>query len=154
MFRARDVARRSTADIAAMRRAGLVVAAMHEAIRASLQPGVTTADLDRVARTVLDDHGATSNFLGYGRPPFPAVICASPNDTVVHGVPSDDVVLDIGDLISIDCGAIVDGWHGDAAFTATVGRASPADRRLIDGAEAALAAAIEVMVPGRHLGDI
>lgn len=145
---------RSPADIDAMAAAGRVVAEMHRAIRTALRPGVTTAELDRVARAVLEEHEATSNFLGYGRPPFPATICASPNDIVIHGVPSDDIVLTDGDLISVDCGAVVDGWHGDAAFTATIGDGTPADCHLIERTEAALAAAIAVMVPGNRLGDI
>ncbi len=145
---------RSTADIAAMRLAGRVVAEMHEKIRAALRPGVSTGELDRIGRAVLDRRGATSNFLGYGDPPFSGVICASPNSMVVHGVPSDDTILRDGDIISIDCGAIIDGWHGDAAFTAPIGDV-PADvLRLIADTEASLAAAIEVMVAGNRLGDI
>ncbi len=137
-----------------MRRAGRVVAEMHEAIRSALRPGVSTGALDRIGREVLARRGATSNFLGYGVPPFPAVICASPNSMVVHGVPSDDVVLGEGDLISIDCGAVIDGWHGDAAFTAVVGDGAPEVLALIAGAEASLDAAIAVMVPGARMGDI
>lgn len=154
MLRSRGAAVRSPADIEAMRRAGAVVAEMHRQLRAAIAPGVSTGELDRIARRVIDENGATSNFLGYGHPPFPAVICASPNSTVVHGVPDDETILRDGDLISIDCGAVVDGWHGDAAFTATVGHTSAADRHLIEATEAALAAAIAVMVPGNRLGDI
>ena len=102
-----------------MRRAGRVVAEMHERIREAIRPGVTTArarpDRPRGARAPR----RTSNFLGYHG--FPAVICASPNDVVVHGIPGDDACSSEGDIVSIDCGAIVDGWHGDAAFTAPVG---------------------------------
>jgi methionyl aminopeptidase len=135
-----------------MRRAGRVVAEMHERIRAAIEPGVTTAALDRIGRDVLRERGATSNFLGYHG--YPAVICASPNATVVHGIPSDDVVLRDGDIISIDCGAVVDGWHGDAAFTAPVGDVSTEALRLIEVAESSLRAAIGVMVAGNRLGDI
>lgn len=145
---------RSPADIAAMRLAGRVVAEMHEKIREALRPGVSTGELDRIGRAVLDRRGATSNFLGYGDPPFSGVICASPNSMVVHGVPSDDTILADGDIISIDCGAIVDGWHGDAAFTAPIGDVSDDVLRLIADTEASLAAAIEVMVAGNRLGDI
>ena len=106
-------------QIAKMREAGLVVAAIHAATREAAVPGATTKDLDEVARKVLAEHGAKPNFLGYGG--FPATICTSVNEVVVHGIPSDDVVLKDGDIISIDCGAIVDGWHGDAAYTAFVG---------------------------------
>ncbi len=133
-----------------MRIAGRVVAEMHEAIRAVIRPGVTTASLDRIGREVLERRGATSNFLGYHG--YPAVICASPNEVVVHGIP-DDRVLDEGDIVSIDCGAIVDGWHGDAAFTTGVGEIAPEWRRFIEVADAALAAGIETMVEGNRLGD-
>ncbi len=145
---------RSSADIARMRQAGRVVAEMHERIRLAIRPGVTTGELDRIGRQVLAERGATSNFLGYGSPGFPGVICASPNAMVVHGIPSDDVVLGDGDIISIDCGAVVDGWHGDAAFTAPVGAVPAEVRRLIEVAEAALAAAVAVMVEGNRIGDI
>ena len=147
----RTAAVRTPADIAVMRRAGRVVAEMHERIRAAIGPGVTTGALDRIGRDVLRERGATSNFLGYHG--FPAVICASPNSMVVHGIPSDDVVLAEGDLISIDCGAVVDGWHGDAAFTAGVGEVAPEVARLIQVTEAALDAAIQVMVADNRLGD-
>jgi methionyl aminopeptidase len=134
-----------------MRRAGRVVAEMHEEIRAAIRPGATTGELDRIGRAVLAKRGATSNFLGYHG--FPAVICASVNEEVVHGIPGDRV-LNEGDLISIDCGAIVNGWHGDAAFSAGVGTISLETQRLLDTAEAALQAAIEQMVAGKHLGDL
>lgn len=145
---------RTRAQLDTMRRAGRVVAEMHAEIRAAIRPGVSTAELDRIGREVLARRGATSNFLGYGHPPYPAVICASPNSMVVHGVPSDRVVLVEGDIVSIDCGAIVDGWHGDAAFTAPVGEVSDEARRLIEVTEAALDAAIAAMVEGNRLGDL
>jgi methionyl aminopeptidase len=142
---------RSTDDIAKMRVAGRVVAEMHEAIRAVVVPGVTTADLDAVGRQVIERRGATSNFLGYHG--FPAVICTSPNDMIVHGIPGDHRLHD-GDIISIDCGAIVDGWHGDAAFTMGVGTITSADQHLIDVTEASLCAGIDQLVAGNHLGDV
>ena len=141
----------ATPDLRALRAAGRVVAEMHERIRAAIRPGVTTAALDSIAREVLDRRGATSNFLGYHG--YPAVICASPNDTVVHGIPGD-VVLVEGDIVSIDCGAIVDGWHGDAAFTAPVGSVSDEAAALIAAADASLAAGIAAMVAGGRLSDI
>lgn len=154
MLFSRTPAVRTAEQIAVMRRAGRVVAEMHEEIRAAIRPGVTTGQLDRIGREVLARRGATSNFLGYGHPPYPAVICASPNQVVVHGIPSDDVALAEGDLISIDCGAVVDGWHGDAAFTAPVGEVSAELQRLVAVTEAALDAGIAAMVEGNRLGDI
>jgi methionyl aminopeptidase len=138
-------------QIARMRRAGRVVAEMHDRIRSAIRPGATTAQLDAIAREVLDRRGATSNFLGYHG--YPAVICASPNDMVVHGIPND-LPLDEGDIVSIDCGAIVDGWHGDAAFTVGVGEISPEAKRLLSVADASLSAAIDQMVPGKRLSDV
>ena len=115
-----------------MRAAGRVVAEMHEAIRVAARPGVTTLHLDQVARDVLASRNATSNFLGYHG--FPAVICASVNDEVVHGIPNERPLRD-GDIVSIDCGAIVNGWHGDAAFTMAVGAIDADAQRLIDAAD-------------------
>lgn len=144
---------RSASDLAKMRKAGRVVAEMHACIRAAIRPGVTTLELDRIARDVLERRGARSNFLGYGHPPFTGVICASPNDVIVHGIPGPRR-LEEGDIISIDCGAIVEGWHGDAAFTAGVGAIDDEDRRLIEATEASLAAGIAAMQPGGRLSDI
>ena len=110
-------------QIALMRAAGLVVAHALAAMRAAVAPGVSTADLDAIAREVLRDAGATSSFLGYHG--YPAVICASVNDRVVHGIPSAGEKLVSGDLISIDFGAIVDGWHGDSAISVPVGDVAP-----------------------------
>jgi methionyl aminopeptidase len=134
-----------------MRKAGRVVAEMHDKIRAAIRPGVTTLELDAVGRAVIERRGATSNFLNYHG--FPAVICASPNDMIVHGIPGS-FRLSEGDIISIDCGAIVDGWHGDAAFTAPVGEVSKAAAKLIQVTEASLFAGIDQMVAGNRIGDI
>jgi methionyl aminopeptidase len=136
-----------------MRKAGRVVAEMHSEIRRAIRPGVTTAELDRIGRDVIERRGARSNFLGYGHPPFTGVICASPNDVIVHGIPGPRRLVE-GDIVSIDCGAIVEGWHGDAAFTAGVGEIDPEDARLIEVTEASLAAGIAAMVPGGRLSDI
>lgn len=146
--------RRRPDEIAKMRRAGRVVAEMHARIRDALRPGVTTAELDLIGRRVIDQRGATSNFLGYGRPPFPAVICASPNEVVVHGIPSDSVVLQEGDLVSIDCGAVLEGYHADAAFTAGVGVLSEPDTRLCAVTERALWAGISAARSGSALNEI
>jgi len=136
-----------------MRKAGRVVAEMHACIRAAIRPGVTTLELDRIGRDVLERRGARSNFLGYGHPPFTGVICASPNEVIVHGIPGSRR-LEEGDIVSIDCGAIIDGWHGDAAFTAGVGKIDREDARLIGVTEASLAAGIATMQPGGRLSDI
>ena len=141
----------TTEELAKMRRAGKVVAEMHEVTREAAKPGVTTRDLDKLAREVLDRRGARSNFLNYHG--FPAVICTSPNDMIVHGIPGDYRLKD-GDIISIDCGAIIEGYHGDAAFTMGVGEVDPAALRLIEVTEASLFKGIEQMVDGNRLSDI
>ena len=143
--------RRTRDEIRTMRRAGRVVAEMHDAIRAGLTPGATLLDLDAIGRDVLARRGARSNFLGYHG--YPAVICASLNEVVVHGIPGDQVLAE-GDIVSIDCGAIVDGYHGDAAFTAGVGVIDDESQRLIDVARAALDAGIAELVAGSRLGDL
>ncbi|HVM06122.1 MAG TPA: type I methionyl aminopeptidase [Acidimicrobiales bacterium] len=143
--------RRSSEEIARMRRAGRVVAEMHERTRQAARPGVTTADLDRVAREVLERRGARSNFLNYHG--FPAVICTSPNDMIVHGIPGPYRLKD-GDIISIDCGAIIEGYHADAAFTMPVGDVAPEALKLIATTEESLRAGIKAMVDGNRLSDI
>ncbi|MEU3406129.1 type I methionyl aminopeptidase [Streptomyces sp. NPDC006670] len=140
-----------------MRAAGRVVAHALTAVREAARVGVSLLELDAVARAVLREARATSPFLGY-RPhfapvPFPGVVCASVNDAIVHGVPGGYRLRD-GDLVSIDCGARLRGWVGDAAVSFTVGGARPADLRLIATAEAALAAGIAAAVPGNRIGDI
>ena len=145
------VLRKTPPQIAHMRRAGAVVAEMHEACTRAAKPGATTADLDAAAREVLDRRDARSNFLGYHG--FPAVACISPNEVIVHGIPGDRV-LDDGDIVSIDCGAIIEGWHADAAITVPVGEIDAESQRLIDVTRAALDAAIAATVAGNRLGDI
>jgi len=151
MFREPTVLRKSPEQIAKMRKAGKVVAEMHECIRAAIRPGVTTLDLDKIGRDVLERRGAKSNFLNYHG--YPAVICASPNEMIVHGIPGAYTLAE-GDIISIDCGAIVDGWHGDAAFTAPVGEISKIAKKLLKVTEASLYAGIDQMVDGNRIGDI
>jgi methionyl aminopeptidase len=144
--------RRNADELAKMRRAGRVVAEMHEATRAAIRPGVSTAELDRVAREVLDRRGAGSNFLNYHG--FPAVICTSPNSMIVHGIPSESVVLEEGDIISVDCGAIIEGYHGDAAYTAGVGQVSADATRLMEVTEASLFAGIDQLRAGNRLYEV
>src|SRR5438046_3949829 len=143
--------RRNGDEIAKMRKAGRVVAEMHEKCIAAAKVGVTTADLDKVAREVLDRRGARSNFLNYHG--FPAVICTSPNDVIVHGIPGD-YRLEEGDILSIDAGAIIEGWHADAAITIPIGEIDGEARRLMDVTRRSLEASIEKIVAGNHLGDV
>src|SRR3954453_18449385 len=143
--------RRSTEELAKMRRAGRVVAEMHEKCIAATKPGVTTADLDKVAREVLDSRGARSNFLNYHG--FPAVIRTSPNDVIVHGIPGD-YRLEEGDIISLDCGAIIEGYHGDAAVTAPVGQVREEASRRMKVTEERLQAAIAEIRDGNRLSVI
>ena len=132
-------------EIDAMRTAGAVVAAALAAVEAQAEPGMRLTALDRVARDVLAAAGASSPFLGYqprfAPSPFPGVICTSVNDAVLHGIPGSYRLHD-GDLLSIDCGAILDGWAADAAISFCIGTSRPADLELIDVAQAALAAGI------------
>jgi methionyl aminopeptidase len=144
-------------EIAAMRASGRVVAQILATVRAQAQAGTRLAELDEAARSVLAEASATSPFLGY-RPsfapvPFPAVICTSVNDAALHGIPGRYRLAD-GDLLSVDCGAVLDGWAADAAISFTIGPARPADARLIAITEAALRAGIAAAVPGARIGDI
>ncbi|WP_406090468.1 type I methionyl aminopeptidase [Streptomyces sp. NBC_01013] len=144
-------------SIKAMREAGRVVAQLLAATREAAAVGVSLRELDEVAHGVLRTAGAGSPFLNY-RPhfaptPFPGVICASVNDAIVHGIP-DDLRLRDGDLVSIDAGATLDGWCGDSAISFIVGRARPADTRLVETAFEALEAGIAAAVVGNRIGDI
>jgi methionyl aminopeptidase len=139
------VPQRSAAELDAMAAAGAVVAAALRAVREAAAPGVSTHDLDQIAESVIRDAGATPSFLGYHG--FPASICSSVNDRVVHGIPSTGEILAAGDLVSIDCGAILDGWHGDSAITFGVGDLIAADEMLSQATR-------EAMVPGNRLTDV
>ena len=147
---------KSVEQVRLMRRAGLVVAEALDAMSRAAAPGVSTADLDEVAREVLRRAGATSSFLHYdiGAGPYPAVICASINDRIVHGIPSASDHLADGDIISLDFGAIVEGWHGDAAVTVLVGEVSDEARALSQACERALWAGLAKARSGGRLGDI
>jgi methionyl aminopeptidase len=144
---------KSPEQIAKMREAGLVVAAIHRACREAAVPGASTKDLDEVAAKTLVEHNAKPNFLGYGG--FPGNICTSINDVVVHGIPDRETVLKSGDMISIDAGAIVDGWHGDAAITVFVGSGHTADQiELSRVTEESMWAGIAAFRAGDRLVDI
>lgn len=138
-------------QIGLMRRAGLVVARAHDAVREAARPGVTTAELDAVAAEVISEAGAKPSFLGYHG--YPAVLCVSVNDEVVHGIPGERV-LEPGDVVSVDCGAIVDGWHGDAAFTMVLPDADPADEALSAVTEEAMWAGIAALATNERLGGV
>ncbi len=144
---------KTPAEIELMRAAGRVNMLALQAVRSLLRPGVTTADLNAAAEEVLHKHGAYSPFKGYGYPPFPASICVSINEELVHGIPSRRKLQE-GDIVSVDCGAVVEGYVGDAAFTAGVGEISEQARRLIEVTEQALCLAIEKMRPGNRTGDV
>jgi methionyl aminopeptidase len=143
---------KTPAEIDLMRQAGIVVGNALAALREAAKPGVSTADLDEVARGVIYGAGATPSFLGYHG--FPATICTSINAEIVHGIPSKQAVIRDGDIVSIDCGAIVDGWHGDAALTVAVGEVSEAARRLMQVTEESLWRGIAAATLGGHVGDI
>lgn len=157
MFKRRSAIEIKSRDqLAVMRQAGLVVATALAAIGDAAAPGVTTGELDAIARDVLADNRATSSFLGYkahGAVPYPGVICASVNDEVVHGIPGERVLRD-GDLLSVDFGAIVDGWNGDAAVTVLIGEVAPERRRLSDVTRESLWAGLAHARVGAHLTDI
>jgi methionyl aminopeptidase len=146
------VPQRSAAELDAMAAAGAVVAAALRAVREAAAPGVSTQDLDQIAESVIRDAGATPSFLGYHG--YPASICSSVNDRVVHGIPSAGDVLAAGDLVSIDCGAILDGWHGDSAITFGVGQLITADEMLSQATKESMEGGIAAMVPGNRLSDV
>lgn len=151
MFGRDRIEYKSPEQVRAMRVAGLVVADALAAVRAALAPGLTTADLDAVARDVIAAAGATPSFLGYHG--YPATLCVSVNEEVVHGIPGPRV-LRPGDVVSVDCGAIVDGWHGDSAFSAVLDPADPADVTLVETTERAMWAGIAALAHGDRIGDV
>jgi len=148
---------KTAAEIEAMRGAGKVVAQILAAVQDRARAGMRLAELDEVARGVLAANGAYSPFLnyhpGFAPVPFPAVICTSVNDAALHGIPGRYKLAD-GDLLSVDCGAVLDGWAADAAVSFPIGTPKPADTRLIDVTRAALRAGIAAAVPGARIGDI
>lgn len=149
---------KSEREIALMRRAGQIVAKVLEAIREQVRPGITTGELDELAERIIRAEGGVPSFKGYDggsdRPPFPATICASVDNEVVHGIPSRQRVLEEGQILSVDVGAIYQGYHGDAAITVPVGKVSDLARRLMEVTEGALYAGIAAARAGNRLGDI
>ena len=148
---AKVISKKKPDDFAKMEIAGQCVAAMHQVVRQAAVPGITTRELDALAADVLRERGCRPSFLGYHG--FPATICASPNSAIVHGIP-DGYTLRNGDIISIDAGAIYEGWHGDAAFTMAIGDVPDDVRRLLVVTEEALWNGLRMARPGNRLGDV
>lgn len=138
-------------QVALMRRAGLVVGETLALLRDAVHPGVTPRELDALAEESIRSRGATPSFLGYDG--FPASICVSVNDVVVHGIPGDEPLAD-GDVVSLDCGAIVEGWHGDAALTVPVGAVRPELEQLLRVTEESMWRGIAAVAAGRRVGDV
>ena len=143
---------KSPEQIERMYAAGQVVARTLTMLKEAVRPGISTAELDSIAERSIRSAGAVPSFLGYFG--FPASICTSVNEQVVHGIPSKEQVLKAGDIISIDCGAILDGWHGDSALSVGVGSIDAADQALLDACEESMWAGIAAAVAGQRLGDI
>ncbi len=148
----RMIIKKSPSEIEAMKEAGRISAKVLREVGSHVRPGVTTLELDELAETIIRLEGGIPAFKGYGG--FPGSICASLNEQIVHGIPSSSVVLREGDIISIDTGAIVDGWVGDNAWTYPVGSVSPEKRRLLDTTEKCMWAGLDAARPGNRLGDI
>lgn len=149
------IIKKSSDELEKMARAGAIVAKAHEALMEALEPGMTTLDLDEIAEKVIVGDGGVPSFKGYRG--FPATLCTSKNHEIVHGIPSRDVRLDEGDVISIDCGAIVDGYHGDSAVTLVVGGEETVTedvRTLIRETRRGLWEGLRTAAPGHRLGDI
>src|SRR5271157_125362 len=150
----RQIHIKSPDEIKIMRQAGRINAEILATMKNMIQPGVSTADLNAAAEEVLKKHGCYSPFKGYSQPPYPASICTSVNEELVHGIPSKKRILREGDIISVDCGTVFEGFVADSAMTFAVGKISPAAKRLMEITEGALAAAIDKMRAGNRTGDI
>jgi methionyl aminopeptidase len=153
VFRDRGVEIKTPEQVALMRKAGLVVGRTLELLRTTARPGMTTGELDALAEDSIRSSGAVPSFKGYSHPPFPASICASVNEEIVHGIPGDRVLAE-GDLVSIDCGAIVDGWHGDAAVTFVLGQPTAEQAELMRVTEESLWRGIAAARRGGRVTDI
>ncbi|MBD5786786.1 type I methionyl aminopeptidase [Cellulosimicrobium terreum] len=151
MFGRERIEYKSPEQVLIMRRAGLVVARSLAVIREAARPGMTTSDLDDLAVAAIADGGATSSFLGYEG--YPASLCVSVNDEVVHGIPGPRE-LHVGDVVSVDCGAVVDGWHGDSALSFVVGEADPADAALVEATRCAMWDGIAALARAQRLGEV
>ena len=143
---------KSRREFAKMQKAGAAVAAVHRAVRDAARPGVTLLELEEVGARIIAEHNCTSSFLNY-MGTYPATLCLSPNDVIVHGIPNDYRVRE-GDILSVDAGAIFEGFHGDAAFTMGIGEISPEAQHLIDVTEEGMWAGIREVRKGNRLGDI
>jgi len=150
----RQIHLKSPAELDVMREAGRINATVHATVQALLKPGVSTADLNAAAEDVLRKHGCVSPFKGYGHPPFPSSITTSINQELVHGIPSKQRKLKAGDIVSIDCGTVLDGFVADSAFTAGVEEISSEAQSLLDVTQEALKAAIDKMHIGNRTGDV
>jgi methionyl aminopeptidase len=150
----RNITIKSEKELKIMRQAGRINAEALAAVKAIIQPGVTTADLNAAAEEVLKKHGAYSPFKNYPGPyPYPASTCVSVNEELVHGIPGKRKLKE-GDIVSVDCGTVFEGFVGDSAFTAGVGEVSKKARMILEVTEKALAIGISQMVPGKYTGDI
>jgi methionyl aminopeptidase len=150
----RQIHLKSPEELKVMRDAGRINAEILATIRSMIQPGVSTADLNAAAEEVLRKHGCYSPFKNYGKPPYPASICTSVNEELVHGIPSKKRILRAGDIVSVDSGTVYEGFVADSAITAGVGELSPEAKRLLEVTESALHAAIDKMRVGNRTGDI
>jgi len=150
----RQVHLKSPEELKIMRAAGRINAEILATMRSMLQPGVSTADLNAAAEEVLRKHGCYSPFKNYGKPPYPASICTSVNEELVHGIPSKKRILREGDIVSVDSGTVFEGFVADSAMTAGVGEISPEAKRLLEVTEGALHAAIDKMRVGNRTGDV
>ncbi|HEY9152381.1 MAG TPA: type I methionyl aminopeptidase [Anaerolineales bacterium] len=150
----RQIHIKSPDELKIMRQAGRINAEILATMKNLIQPGVSTADLNAAAEEVLKKHGCYSPFKGYSQPPYPASICTSVNEELVHGIPSKKRILREGDIISVDCGTVFEGFVADSAMTFAVGKISPEAQRLMEITEGALVAAIDKMRVGNRTGDI
>ncbi len=150
----RQIHIKSPDELKIMRQAGRINAEIMATTKSMIQPGVSTADLNAAAEDVLKKHGCYSPFKDYGQPPYPGSVCTSVNEELVHGIPSKKRILREGDIVSVDCGTVFEGFVADSSFTAGVGEITAEAKRLLEVTEGALYAAIEKMCVGNHTGDI